>query len=160
MDYCNVFISCLDAHSDGTHSLQMSHWWTGDVMQFLQICSDEETNSSTSRMAWGWVHSQQISFFQKLRLRLLFKQPHAVPNYFFFFLQMQIQKKKKTRRENSLHNHIALVCTRRLKFTVYNTFFYCVFFFWKKKTAWTFFRVPPLVFHSKNNSLQNQIDMK
>ncbi len=23
---------------------------------FLQICSDEETNSSTSWMAWGWVH--------------------------------------------------------------------------------------------------------
>ncbi len=23
VDYCDVFISCLDAHSDGTHSLQM-----------------------------------------------------------------------------------------------------------------------------------------
>ncbi len=22
MDYCDVFISCLDSHSDGTHSLQ------------------------------------------------------------------------------------------------------------------------------------------
>ncbi len=28
--------------------------------KFLQICSNEETNSSTSQMAWGWVHFQQI----------------------------------------------------------------------------------------------------
>ncbi len=25
MDYCDVFISCLDSHSDGTHSLQRIH---------------------------------------------------------------------------------------------------------------------------------------
>ncbi len=35
MDYCyyyfDVFISCLDSHSDGTHSLQRIHWWS-DVM--------------------------------------------------------------------------------------------------------------------------------
>ncbi len=47
-NYCDVFISCLD--SDGIHSLQRIHWW------FLQICSNEETNSSTSLMSWGWVH--------------------------------------------------------------------------------------------------------
>ncbi len=32
MDYCDVFISCLDSHSDGTHSLQRTHWWASDVM--------------------------------------------------------------------------------------------------------------------------------
>ncbi len=26
VDYCDVFISCLDSHSDGTHSLQRSYW--------------------------------------------------------------------------------------------------------------------------------------
>ncbi len=26
VDYCDVFISCLDSHSDGTHSLQRIHW--------------------------------------------------------------------------------------------------------------------------------------
>ncbi len=26
VDYCDVFISCLDSHSDGTHSLQRTHW--------------------------------------------------------------------------------------------------------------------------------------
>ncbi len=30
--YCDVFISCLDSHSDGTHSLKRIHWWTNDVM--------------------------------------------------------------------------------------------------------------------------------
>ncbi len=45
VDYCDVFISCLDSHSDGTHSLQRIHWWTRRNATFLQICSDEETNS-------------------------------------------------------------------------------------------------------------------
>ncbi len=30
---------------------------------FLQICSHEETNSSTSWMSWGWVNDQQMYFF-------------------------------------------------------------------------------------------------
>ncbi len=25
--YCDVFIRCLNSHSDGTHSLQRTHWW-------------------------------------------------------------------------------------------------------------------------------------
>ncbi len=35
VDYCDVFISCLDSHSDGTHSLQNIHW--GCNATFLQI---------------------------------------------------------------------------------------------------------------------------
>ncbi len=31
VDYCCVFIICLDSHSDGTHSLQRIHWWTSDA---------------------------------------------------------------------------------------------------------------------------------
>ncbi len=55
VDDRDVFISCLDSHSDGTHSLQrMLTKWCND--KFLQIYSDEETNSSTSWMAWRWVH--------------------------------------------------------------------------------------------------------
>ncbi len=56
VDYCDVFISCLDSHSDGTHSLQRIHWW-------MDHSSDEETNSSISWMAWGWVNFQQIFSF-------------------------------------------------------------------------------------------------
>ncbi len=36
VDYCDVFISCLDSHSDGTHSLQRIYWWASDVAKFLQ----------------------------------------------------------------------------------------------------------------------------
>ncbi len=32
VDYCDAFISCLDSHSDGTHSLQRIRCWTSDVM--------------------------------------------------------------------------------------------------------------------------------
>ncbi len=59
VDYCDVFISCLDSHADGTHSLQRIHWWASDVMLHFSK-SDEETNSSTSWMAWEWIHFQQI----------------------------------------------------------------------------------------------------
>ncbi len=51
--YCDVFISCLDSHSDGTHSLQRIYCQLN--AKSLQICSDEEINLSTSRIAWGWV---------------------------------------------------------------------------------------------------------
>ncbi len=27
-----MFNSCLDSHSDGTHSLQRIHWWASEVM--------------------------------------------------------------------------------------------------------------------------------
>ncbi len=42
MDYCDVFISCLDSHSDGTHSLQSIHWRTSDAMLHFSK-SNEET---------------------------------------------------------------------------------------------------------------------
>ncbi len=55
-------ISCLDSHSDGTHSLQRIHWWACDVMLHFSK-SDEETNSSTSWKVWGWVQFQRIFIF-------------------------------------------------------------------------------------------------
>ncbi len=55
VDYCGVFISCLDSHSDGTHSLQRIHWWASDVMLHFSK-SDEETNLSTSSLAWVYFH--------------------------------------------------------------------------------------------------------
>ncbi len=41
VDYCDVFISCLDSHSDGTHSLQGTHRWDTDVKLHFSK-SDEE----------------------------------------------------------------------------------------------------------------------
>ncbi len=54
VDYCDVFISCLDSHSDGTHSLQSIHWWASDAMTHFYK-SDEETNSSKSSISQRWV---------------------------------------------------------------------------------------------------------
>ncbi len=42
-------------YSDGTHSLQSIHCWTSDAMLHFSK-SDEDTNSSISWMAWGWVN--------------------------------------------------------------------------------------------------------
>ncbi len=49
VDYCDVFISCLDSHSDGTHSLLMDlfqllssqdvNWWTGVVWIIVMLLS-------------------------------------------------------------------------------------------------------------------------
>ncbi len=45
VDYCDVFIGCLDSHSDGTHSLQRIHWWASDVMlHFSKSVMMEKTN--------------------------------------------------------------------------------------------------------------------
>ncbi len=32
---CDVFIRCLDTHSDGTHSLQRIHWWASHIMLYF-----------------------------------------------------------------------------------------------------------------------------
>ncbi len=60
VEYCDIFISCLDSHSDGTHSLQRIHWQASDEMQniFPQICSDQETNSSILYL--GWLEGEYI----------------------------------------------------------------------------------------------------
>ncbi len=34
VDYRDVFMSCLDSHSDGTHSLQRIHWWSDVMLDF------------------------------------------------------------------------------------------------------------------------------
>ncbi len=49
VDYCDFFISCLDSHSDGTHSL---HWWASAIAssKFSKFVPDEETNVSASWM--------------------------------------------------------------------------------------------------------------
>ncbi len=38
VDYCDVFNSCLNSHSDGTHSLQRIHWWyLWIIVMFLSV---------------------------------------------------------------------------------------------------------------------------
>ncbi len=76
MDYCHVFISCLDSHSDGTHSLQSIHWWAFDVM--LQFSKSVPMNKLTfwvncSFNMPGWVqgvyfHYSKLFFFNFIKL--------------------------------------------------------------------------------------------
>ncbi len=53
VDYCDVFISCLESHSDGTHSLLVIYWRASDVMLHFSFKSDEKTNAFTTWMGWG-----------------------------------------------------------------------------------------------------------
>ncbi len=59
---CDVFISCLDSHSDGTHSLQSIYCWTSDEMQNFP----KSVQSSSKNALWvclcgyllsGWISS-------------------------------------------------------------------------------------------------------
>ncbi len=63
VDFCDAFLSSLDSfwqHPFTAEALLVSKWCNA---KFLQICSDIETNSSTSWIAWGWVHYQQMFIF-------------------------------------------------------------------------------------------------
>ncbi len=72
VDYCDVFISCLDSHSDGTHSLQSIHCWDTDAETHF-FKPDEEINSSNL----GWPEGEDIfskcSFLGELFLSHLFE---------------------------------------------------------------------------------------
>ncbi len=62
VDYCNVFISCLDSHSDGTHSLQMIHWGASDVMLHFSI----SVPMKQTHLHLGWPEGVQIKFLGEL----------------------------------------------------------------------------------------------
>ncbi len=55
-----MFLS--DSHSDGTHSLQSIHCWDTDAMLHFSK-SDEDTNSSTSRMAINVILTHELLYF-------------------------------------------------------------------------------------------------
>ncbi len=60
VDYCGVFISCLDYQSDGTHSLQRIHWWASDVMlNFSQSVAMKKKND----LHLGWPECEDIFNF-------------------------------------------------------------------------------------------------
>ncbi len=55
------FISCLDSHSDGTHSLLRIHWWTSDVMLHYSksVLMKKQTHL---HLGWPELNCQQILF--------------------------------------------------------------------------------------------------
>ncbi len=66
--YSDVSISCLDSHSDGTHSQAedplLTKWYNA---KFFQICFDEETNASKSLPKGEYIFCR-ISFLVELFL--------------------------------------------------------------------------------------------
>ncbi len=62
VDYCDycVFISCLDSHSDGTHSLLRIHWWSSDVMFDF---SKSVLLKKLTHLHLGWPKGEYILIF-------------------------------------------------------------------------------------------------
>ncbi len=60
VDYCDVFISCLDSYSDGTHSMQRIHWWTSDAILHFSKSVQWRKNSYIWIKAWGSTFSLSV----------------------------------------------------------------------------------------------------
>ncbi len=57
VDYCEVYISCLNSHSDGTHSLQRILWWASDVtLHFSKSVPMKKQTHLHLKWHWGWVN--------------------------------------------------------------------------------------------------------
>ncbi len=130
VDYCDVFISCLGSHSDGTHSLQRIQWWASDVMLHFSK-SDEETNLRRKQtyLGWGWGHFQQIFIFgwtilliAKLNsnfgvklflLQILFQCTILVQRHIFTVWEV-IHRMMSTFYTVCLYKYLLYCCTQRV----------------------------------------------
>ncbi len=72
VDYCDVFISCLDSHSDGTHSLQRIHWWASDVMMNFSksVMMKKQNHLHLDWPEGAWIFNK-FSFLAELFLKLI-----------------------------------------------------------------------------------------
>ncbi len=82
VDYCDVFISYLDSHFDGTHSLQRIHWWASDLMLNFSKSVLMEKNLSTFWIDFG----RGICLFIFYNISLSWN--HIMYNGCFLFLQI------------------------------------------------------------------------
>ncbi len=64
VDYCDAFISSLDSHSDGTHSLQWIYWRESDIMLHFSILMKKQSH-------FGWPDGESIWFLGELILESL-----------------------------------------------------------------------------------------
>ncbi len=63
LEWCGLlWLFLSDSHFDGTHSLQSIHCWDTDAMLHFSK-SDEDTNSSTSRMAINVIMTHELLYF-------------------------------------------------------------------------------------------------
>ncbi len=64
VDYCDVFITCLNSYSDGTHSLQRIHWWASDSIQnFPKSVYTKKQTHLHLRWSKGKYVFSKVSFF-------------------------------------------------------------------------------------------------
>ncbi len=74
VDYCDVFISCLDSHSDGTHSLQSIHCWASDEMWHFS-----KSVPMKKHLPFGWPEGKDIfSKFSFLGWTFLLSTEHSL----------------------------------------------------------------------------------
>ncbi len=60
VDYCDVFISCLDSHSDGTHSLQRIHWPTHTASDVMLHFSKSVPMQKQTHLHIEWPEGEDI----------------------------------------------------------------------------------------------------
>ncbi len=89
-------ISCLDSHSDGTHSLQSIHWWTSDVMLNFSITV---LMKKQPHLHLGWPKGKfsanfhfwvNYSYSFKPKILSLIIHPLVIPNPSFIFKQIKV----------------------------------------------------------------------
>ncbi len=56
VDYCGVFISCLESHSDGTHSLQRIHCNADVMLDFFKYVQMKKQ----THLHIGWPEGEYI----------------------------------------------------------------------------------------------------
>ncbi len=112
--HCDVFISCLDSHSDGTHSLQGIHWWASDIM--LHFSKSVPMKKQTHlHLAWhdGDYNFSKCSFLGELKfvffslLKLYWKRKCI------FYFKKGILNPKKFLYVNVFYTNISLKCSCR-----------------------------------------------
>ncbi len=75
MDYLWIIViavCCLDSHSDGTHSLQMIHWWASDVM--LNFLNGQEFKWRKGLSSYEQTHNKGKVFSSFLDHAILILQ--------------------------------------------------------------------------------------
>ncbi len=80
VDYCDVFISCLDSHSDGTHSLQMIHWWA------IMLHFSKSVHIENCKCLQIWWRNKLIGILGRLRVNTFSANFHFWVNYSFKYL--------------------------------------------------------------------------
>ncbi len=63
------FISCLDSHSDGTHSLQRIHWWTSEIHFSKPIPMTEQTHLHPELPEGEYIFLGDFNFLWSITLQ-------------------------------------------------------------------------------------------